>query len=134
MAAYFDGSVEEAAAALGQQVFLHGQLGSPAVSEAVKLAAEGGRSPESIAQALTWLFNPPTITTPAGVSYKDPAWASAGKALLGAGVGAAGGGVMSAFDEKKRKHWLRNILKGGLLGGGVAGGLRAYPKTSSLAI
>lgn len=42
--------------------------------------------------------------------------------LIGAGIGAAGGGLSSLLGKKKRKGLLSSMLTGGLLGGAVGGG------------
>lgn len=117
-------SLEEAADLVANQIGVTLQVGpSPDVAAFIKSAFT---QPNSVAQGLQFLWDPPTVTNASGTGvHTDPAWGTIGKTLLGAGIGAGAGGLMSVFDEKRRKNWLRNALMGGLLGAGVGGGLGA---------
>lgn len=80
--------------------------------------------PADVSQAIQFTMTPPQVRSPSGLdTFADPFWNTVNKGLLGAGVGAGGGALLSLLNKRRRKNWLRNIMLGGLLGGGLGGGL-----------
>lgn len=63
----------------------------------------------------------------------DPTMAATRHGLIGAGLGAVAGGVMSAGQPPQRRRTLQTMLQGALLGGTAGAGLSAYNSGSSAA-